>query len=104
MLPDIHWVGGNPWDGKQANIYGWAAWNGTKSVLTLRNPSTKEQTLRLTLREALDIPAYVKGAVTLQDAFQQGRISGLPTGQAVDIDQELELALPGSSVFVYNGK
>lgn len=104
VLPDIHWVGGNPWDGKQANIYGWAAWNGTKSVLTLRNPSTKEQTLRLTLREALDIPTYVKGAVTLQDAFQQGRISGLPTGQAVDIDQELELTLPGSSVFVYNGK
>lgn len=104
VLPDIHWVGGNPWDGKQANIYGWAAWNGKKSVLTLRNPATKEQTLRLTLREALDIPAYVKGTVTLQDAFQQGRISGLPTGQAVDIDRELELTLPGSSVFVYDGK
>ena len=39
VLPDAHWVGGNPWDGKKANVYGWAAWNGKKSVLTLRNPS-----------------------------------------------------------------
>ena len=25
VLPDAHWVGGNPWDGKKANVYGWAA-------------------------------------------------------------------------------
>jgi len=42
VLPDAHWVGGNPWDGKKANVYGWAAWNGKKSVLTLRNPSTRQ--------------------------------------------------------------
>lgn len=22
VLPDTHWVGGNPWDGKNANVYG----------------------------------------------------------------------------------
>ena len=55
VLPDAHWVGGNPWDGKKANVYGWAAWNGKKSVLTLRNPSTSAQTFTTTLREALDI-------------------------------------------------
>lgn len=103
VLPDIHWVGGNPWDGKQANIYGWAAWNGKKSVLTLRNPATSEQRIRLTLREALDIPAYVKGSVTLQAAFPQGTISGLTLGQPLDIDRELQLTLPASSVFIYDG-
>lgn len=56
VLPDAHWVGGNPWDGKKANVYGWAAWNGKKSVLTLRNPSASAQTFTTTLREALDIP------------------------------------------------
>ena len=25
VLPDVHWVGGNPWDGSQANVYGWAS-------------------------------------------------------------------------------
>jgi len=39
MLPDAHWVGGNPWDGSKANVYGWAAWNGEKATLALRNPS-----------------------------------------------------------------
>ena len=103
VLPDIHWVGGNPWDGKQANIYGWAAWNAKKAVLTLRNPSASEQAIKLTLREALDIPAYIKTNIVLNDAFQQGQMKGLPVGQAVDIDQELTLTLPASSVFIYNG-
>ena len=69
VLPDAHWVGGNPWDGKKANVYGWAAWNGKKSVLTLRNPSTSAQTFTTTLREALDIPAYVRGKITLTHAL-----------------------------------
>lgn len=103
VLPDIHWVGGNPWDGKQANIYGWAAWNGKKAVLTLRNPATSAQTIKLTLREALDIPAYVKTRVVLSDAFAQGTPEGLATGQEIDIDAELSLTLPASSVFIYNG-
>ena len=30
VLPDVHWVGGNPWDGSKANVYGWAAWNGER--------------------------------------------------------------------------
>ena len=103
VLPDIHWVGGNPWDGKQANIYGWAAWNAKKAVFTLRNPSASEQTIKLTLRKALEIPAYVKTSVTLADAFHQGQMQGLSVGQPIDIDKELTLTLPASSVFIYNG-
>ena len=103
VLPDVHWVGGNPWDGKQANIYGWAAWNAKKAVFTLRNPSASEQTIRLTLREALEIPAYIKTSVTFTDAFRQGQMQGLSVGQAIDIDRELTLTLPASSVFIYNG-
>lgn len=103
VLPDIHWVGGHPWDGKKANIYGWAAWNGKKAVFTLRNPATYEQTIKLTLRKALDIPAYIKTTITLSDGFSQGVLGGLKVNEPIDIDKELTLTLPKSSVFVYNG-
>ena len=104
VLPDAHWVGGNPWDGKKANVYGWAAWNGKKSVLTLRNPSTSAQTFTTTLREALDIPAYVRGKITLTHAFNQAELDGMPINKAIDIDTPLVMNLPGSSVFIYNGR
>lgn len=104
VLPDAHWVGGNPWDGKKANVYGWAAWNGKKSVLTLRNPSASAQTFTTTLREALDIPAYVRGKITLTHAFNQAELDGMPINKAIDIDTPLILNLPGSSVFIYNGR
>lgn len=104
VLPDAHWVGGNPWDGKKANVYGWAAWNGKKSVLTLRNPSTSAQTFTTTLREALDIPAYVRGKITLTHAFNQAELDGMPINKAIDLDTPLVLNLPGSSVFIYNGR
>ena len=104
VLPDAHWVGGNPWDGKKANVYGWAAWNGKKSVLTLRNPSASAQTFTTTMREALDIPAYVRGKITLTHAFNQAELDGMPINKAIDIDTPLVLNLPGSSVFIYNGR
>lgn len=108
VLPDIHWVGGNPWDGKKADIYGWAAWNGKKTTLTLRNPDVAAQTLTTTLREVFDIPAYIKTSVTLRSSFAdqrigKGGISGLPVGKAVDIDKEITISMPKSSVFVFEG-
>ena len=104
VLPDAHWVGGNPWDGKKANVYGWAAWNGKKSVLTLRNPSASAQSFTTTLREALEIPSYVRGKITLAHAFSQAELQGMPINKPIDIDTPLTLNLPGSSVFIYNGR
>lgn len=104
VLPDAHWVGGNPWDGKKANVYGWGAWNGKKSVLTLRNPSASAQSFTTTLREALEIPSYVRGKITLTHAFSQAELRGMPINKPIDIDTPLTLNLPGSSVFIYNGR
>ena len=108
VLPDIHWAGGKPWYGKKANIYGWAAWNGKKTTLTLRNPDVAAQTLTTTLREVFDIPAYIKTSVTLRSSFAdqrigKGGISGLPVGKAVDIDKQITISMPKSSVFVFEG-
>ena len=104
VLPDAHWVGGNPWDGKKANVYGWAAWNGKKSVLTLRNPSASAQSFTTTLREAMEIPSYIRGKITLTHAFSQAELQGMPINKPIDIDTPLTLNLPGSSVFIYNGR
>lgn len=103
VLPDIHWVGGNPWDGSKANVYGWASWNGKKATLALRNPSTSRQTYSTTLREALDIPAYVNTTITLSHAFSQSALTGLDVDKEIDIDTPLNISLPASSVFVFNG-
>ena len=104
VLPDIHWVGGNPWTGSKAEIYGWAAWNGQKAVLTLRNGATAAQTLKTTLRKALDIPAYVKTSIVLTSSFDdQTAPAGLEMGTPIDIDTELSITIPASTVFVSEG-
>ena len=105
VLPDAHWVGGNPWTGSKAEIYGWAAWNGEKATFTLRNGSNDEQNIKLTLRKALEIPASVNTSIVLTKAFlDQVALSGLAEGQAINIDTELTLTLPASSVYVFNGR
>lgn len=104
VLPDIHWVGGNPWTGAKAEIYGWAAWNAKNAVLTLRNGANDEQSYTFTLREALDIPAYINTTITLTKAFaDQAGLTGLTEGQAINIDDKITVTLPGSSVYVFDG-
>ncbi len=104
VLPDAHWVGGDPWTGTKSEVYGWAAWNGTKSTLALRNGANDAQEFKFTLRQALNIPANVKGSIILRSAFgDQDALEGLTEGTAIDIDTELTVNLPGSSVYGFEG-
>ena len=104
VLPDAHWVGGNPWTGSKSEIYGWASWNGAKATLALRNASNSQQTYTFTLRQALEIPANITGSVVLKKSFRvQDDLRGLTVGSSIDIDQTLTVTLPGSSVFAFDG-
>ncbi len=104
VLPDIHWVGGNPWTGGKAEVYGWASWNGKKATLALRNGANNEQSYTFTLREALEIPAYVNTTIKLSQAFEvQDALTGLDLTKNYNIDEEITVTLPGSSVFVFDG-
>ena len=104
VLPDAHWVGGNPWTGSAQEIYGWASWNGAKATLALRNGSNSQQTFTFTLREALEIPANITGAIILNKSFNvQNALNGLTEGVAIDIDQQLTVTLPGSTVYAFDG-
>lgn len=53
IMPDIHWVGGDPLKGE---VYGFAAWSPKKAVLTLRNPSDKIKTFRIDTRRVFELP------------------------------------------------
>ena len=104
VLPDAHWVGGNPWTGAKAEVYGWASWNGEKATLALRNGANDAQTYKFTLREALDIPAYINTTVTFSKSFaDQVALTGFAEDEAIDIDTELTVTLPGSSLYVFDG-
>ncbi|MCM1292254.1 MAG: hypothetical protein NC111_03680 [Bacteroides sp.] len=105
VLPDIHWVGGSPWDGSKCNVYGWASWNGEKATLALRNPSASAKSYTFTLREALEIPAYDDRSIYLSKAFEsQAALAGLDnSNNALNIDQNITITLPASSVYVFNG-
>jgi hypothetical protein len=46
-------VGGNP---SNLDVYGWAAWSQAKGILSLRNPSDREQTLTLDVGAAFELP------------------------------------------------
>ncbi len=104
VLPDAHWVGGDPWTGSKAQVYGWASWNGKKATLALRNGANDEQTYEFTLRQALNIPANVKGSIILRSSFgEQATLAGITEGEAIDIDAKLSAVLPGSSVYAFDG-
>ena len=54
ILKDTHWVGGDPaW----LEVYGWASWSPQKSILVLRNPADRPQSVALDLPETLETPA-----------------------------------------------
>ncbi len=104
VLADIHWVGGDPWTGAEAQIYGWASWNGTKSTLVLRNGSNNAKTYTTTLREALEIPAHINGSIRLKHSFKvQNPIEGIELDQPINIDRPLNFKLPASSLICYDG-
>lgn len=104
VLDDTHWIGGCPWNdqSKTAEIYGWAAWNPSKAVMTLRNPDEKEQTFTTTLRKALDLPPDVKGQFKAVNAYDDQRNLDGFTGTPIDADQEINFTLKPFEVFVFD--
>lgn len=106
VLPDVHWVGGDPWDKttNTYNVYGWASYNGPKATLALRNGDTVAKQYTINLRRDLEIPSYVSGSITLSPAFKvQAALQGLPAG-ALNIDTDYTVTLAPNTVYVFNGR
>ena len=103
VLADVHWVGGNPWDGKDGAIYGWAAWNNDKCTLTLRNSAQTEKNLSTTLREIMDIPPSWKGSIKLTGSFADQRSLDGITNAAIDVDTPINFTVKPFEVIVMEG-
>lgn len=52
-MVDSHWVGGNPAD---LEVYGFASWSPKKGIMTLRNPSAKEQCFSFDAAAVFELP------------------------------------------------
>ncbi|MBQ9759150.1 MAG: hypothetical protein IJW12_05190, partial [Opitutales bacterium] len=62
------------------------------------------KTLTATLRQLLDVPAYVQGSITLKDSFKgQRQLNGI-SGATIPLDKELTFKLKPFEVFVFDGK
>lgn len=69
VLRDTHWIGGDP---GRLNVYGWAAWSPTKSILTFRNPDAKPQLAVVDLPRQLELPTGSARAFTVHDLWATG--------------------------------
>jgi hypothetical protein len=67
VLKDSHWIGGDPaW----LEIYGWASWTPRKGILVLRNPKDREQTIRIKLKDAFEMPPGAAQAYLAKSPWQ----------------------------------
>jgi hypothetical protein len=94
ILVDTHWIGGNP---RKGEIYGWASWNAGQGTLTLRNPSTKEQTFQGTLKKVFELASGENKTISLHVRYPEGRAL---SAAKLEPDQALELKLQPFEVVV----
>jgi hypothetical protein len=53
LFADSHWFGGDPGKGQ---VYGYASWGDGKGVISIRNPTAREQTYCADMADLLEIP------------------------------------------------
>lgn len=83
-LIDNHWIGGDP---GQLEPYGWAAWSPAGGILTLRNPNEKEQSIKIDVGAAFELPSgakqrYRASSPWKSDAGKEARV--LEAGKALE--------------------
>ncbi|MGV2290488.1 enterotoxin [Trinickia sp. YCB016] len=88
VLRDSHWIGGAP---DELEVYGWAAWSPSKSIVTLRNPADHVQRFDLDLRGQLELPDGADGRFHVLCAWS-GRDASVPAMLAADQPQTIRLA------------
>ena len=74
VLADAHFIGGDP---LKTEVYGFAAWNRNRGTITLRNPSDKEQSYKLDIASAFELPRGAKKRYKLQSPYKDQRIQTL---------------------------
>jgi hypothetical protein len=70
VLPDTHWVGGDP---LLLEPYGHAAWGPARGILVLRNPKDAPQALTLDVGSAFELPAGAPTAFVARSPWAADR-------------------------------
>ena len=85
IMVDTHWVEGSPVEGQ---IYGFASWSPKKAILSLRNPSSGKQTIKIDVTKVFEIPEGFNNDYVFLDArtFDDTRI--VAQGKIVEITLE----------------
>ena len=78
VLKDTHWIGGDP---EWLEVYGWASWTPQKGILVLRNPSNREQSVRIKLQDAFELPTGAAQVYAAQSPWKDD--AGRP---AIELD------------------
>ena len=86
VLRDNHWIGGDP---GRLDVYGWAAWSPHKSIITLRNPDARAQTMVIDLQRQLELPADAARRFRVNSAWKND--GQLP--QELDADHQSSIVL-----------
>lgn len=68
VLVDVHWIGGDPAQGK---VYGYAAWSPCKAILVLRNPGDKPAVFNADARRLFELPPGVATHFVLRSPWKE---------------------------------
>jgi len=68
VLVDTHWAGGDPAAGE---VYGWAAWSERKGILSLRNPSDKQESITIDIGKAFELPSGAAKKYSLKSPWKE---------------------------------
>ena len=82
IMADTHWVGGSPAAGQ---VYGFASWSPKKSILSLRNPSSVKQSIKIDVAKVFEIPANHSNNYKFYDAKVENNSQIVKRGKSVEI-------------------
>jgi hypothetical protein len=88
-LVDTHWVGGDP---LRLEPYGWASWSRRKGIITLRNPSERQQSIGIDVARAFELPDSAPRRYSARGPFAADRSRAVPGALHAGEEQRVALS------------
>lgn len=85
IMPDVHWIGGDPF---REEVYGYAAWSPDKAYLSIRNPSEEKKSYLVDAAVVFDLPDGAAKHYKFFDARADNQIQPVAEGQSFRIELE----------------
>jgi hypothetical protein len=93
VMPDVHWIGGDP---SKDEVYGYAAWTPEKAYVSIRNPSEETRKFEINTSSVFELPERFTNQFSFYDA------RSADTGKLVSRGQTITLELKPYEVKVLN--